>query len=230
MKQLVARAIILSRTDYGEADRIITLLTPDSGKLRLMARGVRRAKSKLAGGIELFSISDITYLNGKTGLGTLISSRLDRYYGQIVTDITRVQLGYELIKLLHTVTEDEPESDYFDLLHQAYIALDQPAISTDLIKFWFNVQLLRLAGNTPNLQTDSNGDALQVGQSYTFNFEAVSFDAQQGSRFVANHIKLLRLAFVGHQPASLNQIQSVDTLLPQLMPLVQTMIATYVQR
>ncbi len=75
--------------------------------------------SELAGGIELFSISDITYIPGKSGLGTLVSSRLDRYYGKIVADITRVQLGYELIKLLHTITEDEPETDYFDLLHQA---------------------------------------------------------------------------------------------------------------
>jgi len=81
MKQLVARAIVLSRTDFGEADRIITLLTPDQGKVRLVARGVRRAKSKIAGGIELFSISDITYMTGKGDLGTLISARLDRHYG-----------------------------------------------------------------------------------------------------------------------------------------------------
>ena len=41
MKQLVSQAVVLSRTDYGEADRILTLLTPDQGKLRLLAKGVR---------------------------------------------------------------------------------------------------------------------------------------------------------------------------------------------
>lgn len=48
--QQVTDAIILTRTDYGEADRIITLLTPGHGKLRLIAKGVRRIRSKLAGG------------------------------------------------------------------------------------------------------------------------------------------------------------------------------------
>ena len=58
-------AIILKRVDYGEADRILTLLTPDHGKLSLMAKGVRKIKSKLAGGIELFSISTITFAEGR---------------------------------------------------------------------------------------------------------------------------------------------------------------------
>ena len=56
MNQLVTDGIVLSRVNYGEADRIIKLLTPEAGKLSLMARGVRKPKSKLAGGIELFSI------------------------------------------------------------------------------------------------------------------------------------------------------------------------------
>jgi DNA repair protein RecO (recombination protein O) len=147
MKQLVARAIVLSRTDFGEADRIITLLTPDKGKVRLMARGVRRAKSKIAGGIELFSISDITYMTGKGDLGTMISARLDIHYGNIVKDITRVQLGYELIKQLHRITEDEPEADYFDLLHQAFAGLNGD-LDVEVIRMWFLAQLLRLSGSS----------------------------------------------------------------------------------
>jgi len=60
VKQFVTTGLVLSRTDFGEADRIITVLTPDHGKLRLMAKGVRRMKSKLAGGIDLFTVSDLT--------------------------------------------------------------------------------------------------------------------------------------------------------------------------
>ena len=54
-KDLRTKAIVLRRTDYGEADRILQLLTP-SGKRSVIARGVRKEKSKLAGGIELFSV------------------------------------------------------------------------------------------------------------------------------------------------------------------------------
>ena len=52
------QAIVLRRTNFGEADRILTLLTP-LGQRGAMARGVRREKSKLAGGIELFGVSDV---------------------------------------------------------------------------------------------------------------------------------------------------------------------------
>lgn len=50
---LHTRAIVLRRTNYGETDRILNLLTPE-GKKSVLAKGVRREKSKLAGGIELF--------------------------------------------------------------------------------------------------------------------------------------------------------------------------------
>ena len=99
------QCIVLLRVDYGEADRIVTVLTPDVGKLTLMAKGVRKVKSKLAGGIELFSTSEITYLPGRGSIATLVSTRLDTHYGTIVSDINRTMLGYELIKLLDKTTE-----------------------------------------------------------------------------------------------------------------------------
>jgi DNA repair protein RecO (recombination protein O) len=42
--QIITTAIVLARTEFQEADRILTLLTPDQGKLRAIAKGVRRAK------------------------------------------------------------------------------------------------------------------------------------------------------------------------------------------
>ena len=58
MKTYRTQAVVLRRTNYGEADRILQLLTPD-GRRSVMARGVRKEKSKLAGGIELFAVSDV---------------------------------------------------------------------------------------------------------------------------------------------------------------------------
>ena len=230
MKQILTQAIVLSRIDFGEADRILTLLTADYGKLRVMARGVRKSKSKLAGGIELFSVSDITFIYGRGEIGTLISARLLRHYGHIVKSIDRVQLGYDLIKVLHKVTEDAPEPDYFVLLEQAFIALDQSNIGVELIRFWFSAQLLRLAGFTPNLHTTSHGEKLQATVSYSFNFDDMSFESQPDSQFRSDHIKFLRLTFVGHQPAALNQVAGSQQLLADVSPLVQTMLANQLQR
>ncbi|MEO7364287.1 MAG: DNA repair protein RecO [Candidatus Saccharimonadales bacterium] len=226
MKQLVARAIVLSRIDYGEADRIITLLTPDAGKLRLMARGVRRPKSKLAGGIELFSVSDITYIMGKGDLGTLISARLDRHYRHIVRDITRVQLGYELIKQLHKITEDNPEEDYFDLLQQSFAGLDSD-LDTDIIRLWFLAQLLRLSGSSPNLATDNQGRTLEVGVLYSFDFDSMAFDTHPSAQLSSAHIKVMRLLFNVTELASLRQVQGISLLLPDVSPLLHTMRQNY---
>jgi DNA repair protein RecO (recombination protein O) len=223
MKQFLTKGIVLSRTDYGEADRIITVLTPEQGKLRLMARGVRKAKSKLAGGIELFSISDLTYLAGRGEIGTLVSSRLDNHYVNIVKDIERVQLGYELIKITHKATEDNPESAYFQLLQQGFAALDDPAVDQELIRLWFAAQLLSLAGHSPNLDTDTDGQKLEAGKSYNFDFDTMSFAPQSQGRFKTEHIKVLRLLFDGHSPIKLQQVTGLNQSFKLLHPLIDNL-------
>jgi DNA repair protein RecO (recombination protein O) len=223
VKQLQTRGIVLSRTDYGEADRIITVLTPEQGKLRLMARGVRKPKSKLAGGIELFSISDLTFIRGRGDIGTLISSRLDKHYGRIVQDIGRVQLGYDLIKLLNRSTEDEPEPEYFDVMSQALQALDEPDVEPALTRSWFDAQLLRLAGHAPNLRTAADGSALQPDAAYTFDPEHMAFVSRKQGSYDAGHIKLLRLLFSDHPPQEIAKVGGVYAALSAAAPLLRTM-------
>lgn len=229
MNQLLTQGIILSRTDYGEADRIITLLTPDYGKLRLMAKGVRKVKSKLAGGIELFSVSHVTFIRGRGDVGTLVSTRLVTHYGNIVKDIERVQLGYELIKVLNKATEDEPEADYFHLLQQAFAALDDESIDITLIKTWFSAQLLALAGHRPNLQTDTAGNELNPKAAYDFSFDTMAFMSNPHGHFAADHIKYLRLLFSPNQPATLQKVQGGTQLLAGLQPLLQTMLTAHIR-
>lgn len=221
MNAQTTRGIVLMRTDYGEADRIVTMLTPDQGKLRLMARGVRKPKSKLAGGIELFSVSDLSFIPGKREIGTLVSARLDQHYGTIVTDLDRVQLGYELLKQLNRATEDHPEPAYFDLLHQTLQALDSSATHLELIRLWFDCRLLQLAGHTPNLKTDAAGRKLDPDQTYTFDLDTMAFSPHANGKFRAAHIKLLRLLFSGHTPEDLQKVINLDQLLKPLTPLPQ---------
>jgi DNA repair protein RecO (recombination protein O) len=89
--------VVLRRTNYGEADRILQLITPD-GRKSVMARSVRKEKSRLAGGIELFAISDVVLREGKGELGILTSARLVYFFRHILEDYDRLQFGYEAIK------------------------------------------------------------------------------------------------------------------------------------
>ncbi len=229
MKQIIAKGIVLSRTDYGEADRIVTLLTPDRGKLRLMVRGVRRMKSKMAGGIELFSVSDITYIEGRGEIGTMISSRLKTHYGDIVKDIDRVQLGYELIKMTNKTTEDHPEPEYFSLLQTAFESLNDPPVSNDLILAWFQAQLLKQAGHSPNLLTDTADKELDAKTKYSFDFEAMAFTPTLNGRLKADHIKALRLLFSNNSPKTLNKVDGLNALLADLQPLMRTMLTSHIR-
>lgn len=229
MKQIVTQGIILARTNYGEADRIITVLTPDQGKLKLMAKGVRKPKSKLAGGIELFSVSDITFIPGKSDIGTLVSSRLDTHYGNIVKDIDRTMLGYELIKQLNKTTEDEPEKDYFNLLEKTFESLNDEHINNVLIQAWFSAQLLRLGGHAPNLHTDTTGTRLAVEHTYNFSFDDMAFlQADGNGRFNAERIKVFRLLFSDNPPHALQQVVGIENLLKDIQPTINTMQRTFI--
>ncbi|HEX7368326.1 MAG TPA: DNA repair protein RecO [Candidatus Saccharimonadales bacterium] len=235
MNQQLTRGIVLGRIDYGEADRILTLLTPDCGKLRLLARGVRKVKSKLAGGIELFSISTIAFVRGRGEIGTLISTRLERHFGAVTRDIDRTMLGYELIKQLDKATEDQPEAEYFLLLEYAFEALDAADVGVDLMRAWFAAQLLKLAGHTPNLHTDTSGQKLSAGQAYDFSLDDMTFAQPQparsrsGSQFRADDIKFLRLLFSSNPPAVLQKVSGADTLTRSCQPLVLAMLRTYIR-
>lgn len=225
MKQQVTDAIVLRRVNYGEADRIVTFLTPSDGKLALVARGVRRPKSKLAGGIELLSISSVTYAGGRSGgLGTLVSARLEQHFGNIVKDLARVQLGYELLQTADKITEDQPEPEYFTLLATGLAALNMPDVPADLIKVWFGAGLLRLAGLTPNLITDTEGQRLELERTYNFEYDSVCFTP--GQDFTADHIKVLRLLFSGTSPAVIGKVEGIDRLSAEVSPLVTMLQST----
>jgi DNA repair protein RecO len=229
MNQIITRGIVLTRTDFGEADRIITLLTPGQGKLRLMAKGVRRVKSKLAGGIELFSISDITFIRGRGDIGTLVSARLHSHFGGIIKSIDRTMLGYNLIKQLNKATEDEPEPDYFDLLSQVFGALDDGSVDPGLIEFWFTAQLLRIAGHAPNLKTDTSGQKLQPDKRYHFDFEHMAFRPHESGQFNSDHIKFLRLTFAGNSAQTLQKVQRSEALFQATAPLVRNIANSHLR-
>ena len=82
-------AYVLRRTNYGEADRIINLITPE-GKMSAIARGVRKEKSKLAGGIEMFSLIELNINRGKSELGVVTSARMLKYYDKLLMDFRRM--------------------------------------------------------------------------------------------------------------------------------------------
>lgn len=185
-------AIVLRRTDYGEADRILNLLTP-TGKMSAIAKGVRREKSKLAGGIELFAVSDVVVAQGKSQMGTITSARLQKFYGNIIKDLGRLEVGYEAIKQTNRAAEENFEPEWFDLLKLTFENLNDPDIDERITATWFRLQLAILLGLGLNLATDSRGAKLALNTRYNFDPTEMAFEPSPGGTYTSDHIKLLRL-------------------------------------
>ncbi len=210
--QIRTTAIVLRRTNYGEADRILHFLTPEYGKVAAMARGVRREKSRLAGGIELFAVCDVIVVRGKGDLGIVTSARLVKFYRNIMTDYDRLQFGYEAVSRINTAAETVDDAAFFTLLEQTFAALDDHAVHLNVVKAWFWLQLAILMGVGVNLATDTNGMKLVEGETYEFSEMESSFRFHEGGRFTSDHIKLLRL-LSAQPPHVAMQVQGVGALI-----------------
>lgn len=212
MKHHTTPAILLKRINYGEADRILTVLTPDYGHVSLLAKGVRKSKSKLAGSLELFSISDITFIDGKSNLKTIISARLSSHFGKIVENVQTTMIGYDVLKYSVQFSEHSTEPAYFELCRNALTGLNENNVSPETVYVWFCARLLNEAGNGINLEKPLDNPAFEQDKLYNFSFDDMTFFTQNNGLFKPNHIKLFRLMLRSDTPSRLWTITDVDSM------------------
>lgn len=221
MRPFNSQAIILRRTNYGEADRVLSLLTPGRGKISAIAKGVRKPKSKLAGGLELFALCDITIMEGRGDLGLVTSARMQRFFGNILKDYDRMQFGYEAIKQINRATETVSEPEFYDLLHDTLDWLDDLATDWRLAELCFRLRLQFLLGHGLNLATDHAGHKLQPDKRYHYDFGDNAFLEDERGRFTSGHIKLLRLAGIKN-PVVLRQVAGLEPVIEDCLWLLRT--------
>lgn len=213
MKNERTKAIVLRRTNYGEADRIIQFITPE-GRRSVMAKGVRKEKSRLAGGVELFTVCDVVIGRGKGELGILTSSRLIHSFHGILKDYDRMQLGYEVIKQVARASEMVDEPEWYDVLEEILAALDSATIDRHLIETWFYLRHATLLGHELNLQLDLTGRKLVADEAYSYDVSERGLRSVARGELTADHIKLLRLINV--KPLRiLAQIGGIDGIITE---------------
>lgn len=218
MKQHKDHAIVLTRVDYAERDRILTLLCQEQGKISVLAKGVRAQKSRLAGGIELLSESEITFIDGKTNLKTLTGARLSVHFNALVGDMRRMNQAFGYIKSIHKITEDGTGQEYYQPLLTAFMGLNDSLYDPRIIDIWFSLHVLRLSGSSPNLEVES-GSALR----FDFDFDTQQFIGREGGAFTQNDVKILRVCMQQSKPPKIqNQLGSEDRLQTLLRTLLKT--------
>lgn len=208
------RAIVMRRTNYGEADRILRIITP-LGQRSVMARGVRREKSKLAGAIELFGISDVVITSGKGDLGVLTSARLVQFYRHILEDYDRLQFGYEAINLVARASEHVDEPEWYGVLSEVFMGLDVPTISLQLTQAWFYLHYAELTGYELNLERDVAGHPLESEKVYMYDVNERGLRLAEQGGVMAAHVKLLRI--LATRPIqTVTQIGGIEQVLPDV--------------
>jgi DNA repair protein RecO (recombination protein O) len=146
-----AQCIVLKRMDLGEADRIVTLYSRDHGKLRAVAKGVRRTTSRSAGHLEPFTLTDVLLAVGReldvvSQADTLLSFR------NVREDVVLTSHGYYLVELTDALTGDRLENAaVFDALVEGFTALGRRQ-DARLVVMTFVLRLLDALGFRPELR------------------------------------------------------------------------------
>jgi DNA repair protein RecO (recombination protein O) len=143
-------AVILKGYDYGEADRILTLYTPDAGKLRAIAKGVRRGKSRKAGHLDLFTRSTLLLARGRQ-LDIITQAETIETFAPMRTDLWRVSLCHYVAELVDSFSVEGLGNP--PLYATMVLSLRRLASSgnLDLVVRGFELQLLSLTGYRPQL-------------------------------------------------------------------------------
>lgn len=143
-------AIILKRQDFSEADRILTLFTPGLGKLRAIAKGVRKITSRKSGHVELFTYSNLLIAKGRN-LDIVTQAETIKAFRAIREDLGRITYAYYVAELVDKFTEDRDENQpLFDLLLTTLQSLTETDDLRLAVRF-FELRLLDYTGYRPQL-------------------------------------------------------------------------------
>lgn len=147
-------AIILKARNLGEADKILTLLTKEHGKLDAVAKGVRKIKSKNRGAVQPFSQSRIMLYQGKN-LDTVTQCELIAGFPKIRTNLDRlVYSGYLAELTSWMLPEKDSNQEVYFLLLATWHLLEN-AGSTELMEIivrFYEIRMLNLLGYQPELE------------------------------------------------------------------------------
>lgn len=146
-----AQAIVLRRADFAEADRLLTLYTPELGKVRALAKGVRRPGSKLAGHLELFCHSNLLLAVGRNLDIVTQAQTIDAFAG-LRERLPLIAAAHYLCELVDAFDEERVENGpVFDLLRGALAMLPRAAAAEWVVRY-VEVQALRLFGYATELR------------------------------------------------------------------------------
>ena len=201
MAEIKTTGIIIKKTDLGEADRLLTVLSADLGKVKMVGKGVRKPKAKLSAWLDMFRYNHLTLAKGKT-FYIATGAQTEELLLKEGMDWDRLAVGYYLCELVDkNVEEDQELPGLFELLRESLKQLGTDQIPELLIRTSFELKFLELLGVSPELERCVVTEAeLNVEEQYFFSMRMGGVVSQGGSHrddfareVGVNEIKMMRV-------------------------------------
>lgn len=145
-----SEAVVIKRSNFGEADRLITLFSREQGKIRAIAKGARKPQSRKTGHVELFMRSNFLFAKGKD-LAIITQAEMVEAYAALREDLVRTTYASYALELLDQFTVEEDK--HLDIYHLVADGLGWFASHQDLLLIarFYELRLLSLTGFQPQL-------------------------------------------------------------------------------
>ena len=145
-------AVALRQMPIGEADRILTLYTPDMGKLRVIAKGIRRTKSRLGGHLELLNCVSVSLSQGRN-LDVVTEAEVIQSFRGFRDDLQSLSKALYVAELVDRFSiEHSPNYEIYQILLGVLARLEKVGQS-DLLLRHFEIHLMELSGYRPELRS-----------------------------------------------------------------------------
>jgi len=144
-------AVVIKKTKLGEADTILTFMTPDLGKTQRFGKSLRKTTSRMAGHLELLTHSTVSFAKGRS-IATITGAQTIHAFLPLKSDLWLTACGVYVAELVnYFAAEHQENAPLFDLLVATLSRLsdgDDP----DFVLRYFEVHLLDTAGYRPQLR------------------------------------------------------------------------------
>ena len=146
--------VVLRTHNLGEADRIVTILTRYHGKVRAVAKGVRRTASKFGSRLEPFMVSDLQFYQGRSSLDTIQQAETMGPYGaDIAGHYDRFTAANAMVETADRLTDTDVATDQYMLLIGGLRSLSRGEHSPGLTLDSYLLRAFSLAGWSPSLDS-----------------------------------------------------------------------------
>jgi DNA repair protein RecO (recombination protein O) len=152
-------AIVLSRFDFGEADRILTLITPGSGKLKAIAKGIRRPTSRIGGSLEPFAELTVALARGRT-FEVVTQVSVGHAWLNLRDSLESAATAWYLAELADRSLEERHAAEpIYTLLKHAYGLLDA-GMAPGRVARWYEMHLADELGVRPEVDRCAECDRM----------------------------------------------------------------------